>query len=107
MSKLSTTQNQEIARQSISGKWGLVVGAAIITILLNLVSQIIPILGPIVWLIISGAISLGFASLYLNLCRDEKAEISQIFSGFNNFTTALVANLLITLFIFLWTLFRH
>lgn len=107
MSKLSTTQNQEItaqARQSISGKWGLVVGAAIITILLNLVSQIIPILGPIVWLIISGAISLGFASLYLNLCRDEKAEISQIFSGFNNFTTALVANLLITLFIFLWTL---
>lgn len=107
MSILSTTLNQEItaqARQSLNGKWGLVVGATLITILLNLISQIIPILGPIVWLIISGAISLGFASLYLNLCRDEKAEFLQIFSGFNNFITALVANLLITLFVLLWAL---
>lgn len=107
MSILSTTLNQEItsqARQSLSGKWGLVVGATLIAALINMVSQIIPILGPIVWLIISGAISLGFASLYLNLCRDEKAEVSQIFSGFNNFTTALVANLLMTLFVLLWAL---
>ncbi|MFT6908975.1 MAG: putative membrane protein [Oleiphilaceae bacterium] len=107
MNTLSTTLNQEIAsqaRKSLSGKWGLVVGATFITLILNIVSQSIPIVGPIVWLIISGAFSLGFASLYLNLCRGEKAEVSQIFSGFNNFTTALVANLLMTLFILLWAL---
>ncbi|MCG6201076.1 DUF975 family protein [Psychromonas antarctica] len=107
MTILSTTLNQEItaqARQALNGKWGLVVGAMLIVILLNILSQIVPIVGPIVWLIVSGAFSLGFASLYLNLCRGEKAEFSQIFSGFNNFTTALVANLLMTLFILLWAL---
>lgn len=107
MNTISATLNQEImaqARESLKGKWGLVVGATIIILLLNIFSQQIPIVGPIVWLIISGPMSLGFASLYLNLCRGEKAELSQIFSGFNNFTSALVANLLVALFILLWAL---
>lgn len=107
MDTLSTTLNQEItsqARESLTGKWGLVVGATLIAMLINMVSQIIPIVGPFIWLIISGAISLGFASLYLNLSRGEEVEVSQIFSGFNNFTTSLVANLLMGIFILLWAL---
>ena len=62
------------------------------------------IIGPVILFIISGPISLGFASLYLTLCRNEKAVFSQIFSGFNYFISALIAKFLISILVLLWSL---
>jgi len=107
MNNLSTTPNQEItakARKSLRGRWALVVGATLVVCILNLVLQKVSLVGPVILLIISGPISLGFITLYLNLCRNNKAEFSQIFSGFNHFVTALSAKLLISVIVFLWSL---
>ena len=104
---ISTTQNFEItaqARESLKGKWGTVVGATLIYILFFTFIQMIPGVGQLIWLGISGAISLGLAFLFLNICRNKEAGVSQLFSGFNNFLNALIANLLMSIFIFLWAL---
>lgn len=105
MDNLSRTENYEItsqARESLAGNWGTMVGAVCVLILINIAIQMIPGIGQIVAFIIGGAFSLGFANFYLNISRGEDSSFSQMFSGFNNFIPAFVANFLMTLFIFLW-----
>ena len=47
---------------------------------------------------------LGLAILFLALARRQDARVSQVFAGFQNFVTALLAYLLIILFVWLWSL---
>ena len=101
------TSNQQItaqARRSLSGNWVLAVGATLAICIINIILQKVSIIGPVILFIISGPISLGFASLYLTLCRNEKAVFSQIFSGFNYFISALIAKFLISILVLLWSL---
>ena len=66
--------------------------------------QFIPILGSIIGLLISGAISIGLAIFALSLSRDENAQIAQIFDGFPKFLVGLGTYILICIFIILWSL---
>jgi uncharacterized membrane protein len=92
------------ARESLSGKWGLAIGTFVIYMLIIVCVQLIPIIGGIGSLIITGPMGLGIAIFTLTLSRNEDAELSQIFEGFKNFGTALGAYLLMVIFIFLWML---
>ena len=92
------------ARESLSGKWGVCIGASFIFQAIMSVVQFIPGLGNFAGLIISGPFALGMAILFLSVARKNQTTIGQIFEGFNNFVTALVANLLMALFIILWSL---
>ena len=69
-----------------------------------MVIQAIPRVGWIGGLIIGGPLMLGWVIFFLSLSRKEEAQISQLFEGFQNFTRAMVAYLLLILFVLLWTL---
>ena len=94
----------QMARESLKGKWGLAIGTLVVYFLIAVVLQIIPIVGPIASLIISGPFAIGLAVFSLSISRNQDAKLEQIFQGFNNFGTALGAYLLMILFILLWTL---
>lgn len=85
------------AREALTNKWGL-------AILTYLIVGIIPSIGGPVGFIIAAPMSLGSAIFTLNLSRGKKVEFEQIFDGFKKFEKALVAYLLIIVFIFLWSL---
>jgi uncharacterized membrane protein len=92
------------ARESLENKWGLAVGAFAVYILAAVAVQAIPYLGPVISLLISGPLALGAAIFSLALSRNQDARVEQIFQGFNNFSTALGAYLLIFVFTLLWLL---
>lgn len=58
----------------------------------------------IVSLIIGGPISFGVAAFFLKLARYERAEFTDLFSGFSLFKSNFILQLLIAIFTILWTL---
>jgi uncharacterized membrane protein len=90
-----------MARESLSGKWGLAVGTFLVF------GLIIAAAGSngIAVLLIGGPMLIGLAIFSLTIARNQDAKLEQIFEGFKkNFGTALVAYLLKAIFVFLWTL---
>ena len=103
---LSTTENKILmisARESLSGNWGLTAGAFFLYFFILTCIGIIPIIG-FVTNIISGAFNLGIAGFYLKISRREKAKISDIFKGFENFGTSIGMYLLSGIFVLLWSI---
>jgi len=101
------TENSELmkqARASLEGKWGIAIGTFVIYLLVSIVLQVIPKVGPIVSVFISGPMSLGISIFSLNLARGKEIKVDQIFEGFKNFGTSLGAYLLIFVFTLLWTI---
>jgi len=94
----------KMARESLRGKWGIAIGASVIFMVIMMVIQIVPVVGFIAYLAITGPMSVGFLIFFLSLSRNQEVEIGQLFKGFENFGTSLVACLLMYLFIFLWIL---
>ena len=92
------------ARDALKGKWGLAIGGNVIYIVLFALVQSIPKIGWIAGLIVGGPLILGWSIFFLTLSRKKEAQLAQLFNGFNQFVNALVAYLLMTLFIILWTL---
>ncbi|MDV3426390.1 MAG: DUF975 family protein [Bacillota bacterium] len=60
--------------------------------------------GDLIKLIIGGPMSLGMVYYFLNLLRDKEARIEDAFSGFRNFASAFLVQLLSEIFIILWAL---
>jgi uncharacterized membrane protein len=101
------TTNRDLmqqAREALKGRWGLAIGGNVIYIILGMVIQAIPRVGWIGGLIIGGPLMLGWVIFFLSLSRKQEAQLSQLFEGFQNFTRAMVAYLLLILFVLLWTL---
>ena len=97
----------KMARESLKNKWGLAIGTFFVYILLTGIIQVTTTFFPfssIVSLIVSGPMALGLAIFSINISRNQEARLEQIFQGFNTFGTSLGANLLMTLFILLWSL---
>lgn len=92
------------ARESLKDKWGLAILTFLLFMLIAGGLQVIPIIGGLGSLVISGPFAVGLAIFTLSISRNQEAKLEQIFEGFNNFTTALAAYLLKMVFIFLWTL---
>lgn len=92
------------ARDSLRGFWGLAVGALVVYFLVFCVVGFFPVIGTIATYIIVGPMTVGAVRFTLSVSRREKPEIGQLFSGFDRFGTHLVAYLLQTIFVALWTL---
>ncbi|WFB35281.1 DUF975 family protein [Kiritimatiellota bacterium B12222] len=93
------------ARESLKGQWGLGIGIALVFVLVsNLAPAMIPGIGGLVSLLIAGPMSMGFALAFLTLIRGGQAEVGQLFEGFRAFGNALGAYILMSIFIFGWTL---
>ena len=90
-----------MARESLSGKWGLAVGTFLVFWLIMAAAKS----NGIAVLLIGGPMLIGLAIFSLTIARNQDAKLEQIFAGFKkNFGTALVAYLLKAIFVFLWTL---
>ena len=88
------------ARVSLSPKWGLAIGTYLVYgLLTGAINKVFP-----AGLIFSGPFSLGLAIFSLDFSRGKNAEMKQIFDGFQKFEKSLVAFLLMTLYILLWSL---
>ncbi|MFA5888772.1 MAG: DUF975 family protein [Candidatus Paceibacterota bacterium] len=92
------------AREALAGKWGLAVGTMFVYVLIGSAIQYIPKAGPILFLLISGPMTLGLVIFSLSLSRNQNPRFEQIFEGFKRFGVSLAAYLLVMLFTLLWTL---
>jgi uncharacterized membrane protein len=107
MMTLSQTENKILmadARDSLKGVWGLAIGAFIVYFLVFCVVGLFPVIGTIATYIIVGPMTVGGVRFTLAVSRKRRPEIGQLFSGFDRFGTHLVAYLLQTIFVALWTL---
>ena len=101
------TENRTLmtqARESLKGHWGVAVMGNAIYMIIMILFQGIPRVGWIGTLIIGGPYLLGYSIFFLSLSRKQEPRLSHLFEGFYHFADALVAYLLMTLFIILWTL---
>ncbi len=92
------------AKSDISGNMGMLIVCMIIVSGLGAACGLIPWVGAIASLCISGPLTLGTAYIYLNLTRGFSPDVNILFSGFQRFADALVLSLLISIFTFLWSL---
>ncbi|GLX70318.1 DUF975 family protein [Paenibacillus glycanilyticus] len=96
------------ARDSLRGNWGKAVGGFVLSLLMGavigLINYLLPFLGNLVSILVSGSISLGLISFYLGIARKENPPVSEVFSGFSLFIKAFCLYFMVGLFTFLWTL---
>jgi uncharacterized membrane protein len=97
------------ARASLDGIWGrsalhLLLAYIVIGVPLGLINMI-PFIGWLAVLVVTGALTLGIYGYYLEIARGDKSvSFGTYFSGFNQFVEAFLLYLLMAIFTFLWTL---
>ena len=94
----------ELARESLQGKWNFMALVTLLYVVILGGVSVSSILGKIGSYLFAGAMGIGYFSLTLRNARRQDTELSQLFSGFNIFLKSLLLYLLMTIFIFLWTL---
>lgn len=92
------------AKNNMSGNMGMLIVCLVIVGALTMVCNMIPYVGAIGSICISGPLSLGSAYIYLNLTKGFAPDVNVLFSGFQRFVDTLVLTLLISIFTFLWSL---
>ncbi len=105
------TPNRELtarARASLSGKWGLAIGVAVVYVVtamaISLLASCIPLAPLIAQAIIGGPLTLGLLAFSLSIARRQPTGFDQLFSGFHRLGPAIGAYALVALFILLWVL---
>ena len=101
------TENKIImqqAREALLGKWALAIQATVIYILAIVVIHVIPVLGTIVSIVITGPLAVGMAIFTLSISRNQEPSVSQLFNGFSKFSLAFGAYILMIVFTVLWML---
>jgi uncharacterized membrane protein len=101
---LANYELRAMAREQLKGNWGNPVIVTLIYMVIIILVSVVPYVGGIISFILSGPFILGLVTYFINLKRGNNSKIENIFSGFSNFGSALVLNLLMCIFIFLWTL---
>jgi len=108
-----STDNQTLmraSRESLSGKWGIAILTFFIYTLLTTATGTLRPHGSVLTissmltLILGGPLALGAAIFSLSVARGKEGMLEHLFQGFNNFSTAFVAYLLVLVYVFLWTL---
>ena len=89
---------------ALSNKWGTVVLAMLIVVLLSGAINGIPGVGQVASLILSGPLQLGFVIVIMKVLKDEVVDVSNVFDGFKDFMSSFLLYLLNTNFVTLWSL---
>jgi uncharacterized membrane protein len=102
--KTSNAVLMQMALESLKGNWGIAIGTSFLYAVIVGVTPLGPVVGPVAAIIIGGPMLLGYSIFLLSYSRGENAELSQLFKGFNWFGKSLGAYLLMTIYVFLWSL---
>lgn len=86
------------------GNWGVAILSVIIVGIISGICGVIPTVGGLISLVITGPLTLGLTTVFSKLIRGEKAEIANVFDGFKNFVNSFLLYILISIFTFLWSL---
>jgi len=92
------------ARGVLNGRWGLPIGFCLLAWLLQAACGMVPYIGGLVQLVLSGAFQLGVAVFFLTFTRGGRPELGMLFIGFKNFGNALGTVLLTALLVIAWAL---
>jgi uncharacterized membrane protein len=92
------------ARNQLRGNWGTAILLCLIFSIICGLPAYIPYFGPVVGIVLFGPLTLGLATCFLNLVRHESFMFENLFDGFKRFSSAIIAQLLITIFVLLWSL---
>lgn len=95
---------RKVSRQQLNGRWGTVILLCFIFFIVTWLLAFIPYAGSIISLIICGPLELGLISCFLKLIREEEFRFENLFDGFKNFTSAFLLELIMSIFILLWSL---
>ena len=86
------------------GNWGVAILSIIIVGIITGICGVIPAVGGLITLVITGPLALGLVVVFSKLVKGEKAEIVNVFDGFKNFVNSFLLYILISIFTFLWSL---
>jgi len=100
----SNSELKFMARQQLKGNWGMPILVCLLFSVIIMLPNMIPLVGSIGALIITGPMMLGQVRYFIGLRRGFNPPLGVIFDGFKLFSSALVLNLLMVLFILLWSL---
>ena len=95
---------RKMARERLRGNWGL---ALLLCLIYSIVCGLpggIPYIGPVISLLIAGPMMLGLTICFVGFIRNEQLRFETLFDGFRNYSSALILQLLIAIFTFLWSL---
>jgi uncharacterized membrane protein len=89
------------AWESLRGKWGISILVLLIYSVIISASSMVAV-GP---LLLEGILMFGVCGYFMNLIRNERTDLTQMFDGFsNNLVDNLITGLLYNLYIALWSL---
>lgn len=96
---MTIAQMKQQAKASLSGNWGTAIGVYLIAMVLISVLTTTGIGG-----LFTGLISFGLCSAFLSVIRVKTMKIENLFDCTKNFGTVFVANILMGIYTFLWSL---
>lgn len=89
----------KMARESLEDRWALAVGVCFLNVIITITVQLIPLVGILISLFITGPLTLGLVIFSLSISRDEEASVEQLFEGFNHLGKSIGAYIVISIII--------
>ncbi|MFI3211949.1 MAG: DUF975 family protein [Eubacteriales bacterium] len=92
------------AKQQISGNLGILFLIYIIYMLIVLGCNAVPVAGSIASYVLAPPLTFGLIAIYLGLTVGETPDVNRLFDGFKYFGTTIILQLLMSVFILLWSM---
>jgi uncharacterized membrane protein len=89
MKSISELKNDALS--SLNEKWGISIGAILVFFAISMALSLIPIIGGLAQLILTGALSVGLAHFFLKLSKSENVDIEDLFIAFKSKDKFLVS----------------
>lgn len=99
----SNSEIRRTARERLKGNWGIAVLLCIVCSIIAGLPNAIPYIGYVLAVLLQGPMILGLAGCFMKLIRGEEFLFEDLFNGFKNFSSAILLQILMGLFIVLWT----
>ena len=94
-----------LARENLKGNWGVAILTSLTALALPALLNLIPAIGSIASLVITGQIAVGEIIFYSRLNKKMNVDIKDLFDGFSsNFISNFCTYLLMGLYLILWSL---
>lgn len=85
----------------LSGSWGVVIGALVVTMLITMALQLVPFIGPIAQAFITPLLYAGIVQIFHRIETEKRADFADLFAGFSHQTGPLMLMVLAQLGVFL------
>ncbi len=96
---MTRAQMKAEAKASLTGNWGTAIGVYLIAMIINAVLS-----STGVGAFLTGLVTFGLCSAFLSVVRNKTMKIENLFDCTKNFGTVLVAGILQTVYLCLWSL---